>query len=384
MDLSPFYRWQNELPASPGAILRSETLPTQESMPAAEEAVRILYSSTDQRWHSGVVPVSGTLFLPGAPVPPEGWPVLAWAHGTLGIADVCAPSWSGFKERDATYLNRWLERGFAVVATDYQGLGGPGPHPYSVWQAEGSSVLDSIRAARAIRPGSLSNRIILAGQSQGGGAALGAAILAKTYAPDLNVLGAVITAPNSTFPDGPIELPARQSMTMFLAFATGGLREGGPRIDDILSPQGLELLDIARRDCTHEIAIKARQLKITSFVDLLAIAPERLHALRVPTTDMPQTIIPFPLLIATGQADETISPVRQHAVAAALCAAGNKVAWHFYEGLDHDGVMHGSLDDAFAFARARLDGQSFPSNCSNILPTEHPDNKNPSAPFNRI
>ncbi|MCG6538546.1 alpha/beta hydrolase [Pseudomonas sp. KSR10] len=382
MDLSPFYRWQDEMPASPGAALRSETLQPQKEIPAASEAIRILYSSTDQRWQSGLVPVSGTLFLPAAPPPSEGWPLLAWAHGTLGIADICAPSWTGFKARDAAYINRWLERGFAVVASDYQGLGGPGPHPYSVWQAEGRSVLDAIRAAHAVRPGRLSRRTFLAGQSQGGGAALGAALLSATYAPDLTILGAIITAPNSTFPEGPVAVPPRYSNTMFLSFATGGLRGDGPAIEDILSSQGLELLDIARRGCTRDIALKARELKVRSFTDLLAITRDQLDALRVPTTDMPLAEIPFPLLIATGQADETITPKRQHAVAAALCAAGNQVTWRVFDGLGHDGVLHGSLNEAFAFADAQLAEQQYTPNCSNIQPPGPPGEKDPSAPFN--
>ncbi|MCI0916649.1 alpha/beta hydrolase [Pseudomonas stutzeri] len=382
MDLSPFYRWEGEMSAFPGAALRSETLQPQKEIPAASEALRILYSSTDQRWQSGLVPVSGTLFLPATPPPSEGWPLLAWAHGTLGIADVCAPSWTGFKERDAAYINRWLARGFAVVASDYQGLGGPGPHPYSVWQAEGRSVLDAIRAAHVVRHGRLSNRTLLAGQSQGGGAALGAAILSTPYAPDLRILGAIITAPNSTFPDGPVAVPPRYSNTMFLSFATGGLRADGPRIEEILSAQGLELLSIARRGCTREIALKARELKVGSFMDLLSITREELDALRVPTTDMPLAEIPFPLLIATGQADETIAPERQHAVAAALCAAGNQVTWRVFDGLGHDGVLHGSLNEAFAFADAQLAEQEYASNCSTIQPPGPPGEKDPSAPFN--
>ena len=71
---------------------------------------------------------------------------MAWAHGTTGIADVCAPSWRGNSERDKEYLDAWLKSGFAVVATDYQGLGTPGVHPYLLWRPEGYSVLDSVRA----------------------------------------------------------------------------------------------------------------------------------------------------------------------------------------------------------------------------------------------
>ena len=51
---------------------------------------------------------------------------MAWAHGTVGIADKCAPSWAGRSQRDVDYLNHWLGQGYVVVASDYQGLGVPG------------------------------------------------------------------------------------------------------------------------------------------------------------------------------------------------------------------------------------------------------------------
>jgi len=127
--LSPFYAWTAALPAQGGVMLRTEPMASQPELTAAAVAQRILYTSPDARWNSGVLPVSGTLYLPKGEPPAGGWPLVAWAHGTLGVADVCAPSWAMHCPRDATYLNRWLTHGFAVVATDYQGLGGPGPHP---------------------------------------------------------------------------------------------------------------------------------------------------------------------------------------------------------------------------------------------------------------
>jgi hypothetical protein len=76
---------------------------------------------------------------------------MAWAHGTVGIADVCAPSWAGRSERDITYLNHWLDQGYAVVASDYQGLGTGGGHPYLIARPEASSVLDSVRHRSDVR-----------------------------------------------------------------------------------------------------------------------------------------------------------------------------------------------------------------------------------------
>lgn len=308
---------------------------------------------------------------------------MAWAHGTLGIADACAPSWTGFKDRDAAYLNRWLEQGFAVVATDYQGLGGPGPHPYSDWRAEGRSVLDSVRAAQTYEPGLIANAVLLAGQSQGSGAALGAGRLAAQYAPELNILGVVSTGLNSTFPQGPVKMPVRSSPNTFLSLASGGLRDDGPTIETIVTPAGRQILDKARQACTHEIGLLARELKIGSMTDALAIAPEALQAIRIIPTDMPMEPVGLPILVATGMGDATIAPERQYAAVSALCAVDDKVVWRTYEGLGHDGALHGSFEDALAFARARLRGETPQSTCGQAQRPGPPGALDPKAPFNK-
>lgn len=373
MDVSPFYRWTAALPAEPGAVLRQEPIVLQEDMGSAAEALRILYTSTDARWRSGQVPVSGTLYLPKGSPPAGGWPLVAWAHGTLGIADICAPSWTGFKSRDASYMNRWLEAGFAVVATDYQGLGGPGPHPYLDWRVAGRSVLDSVRAALAMKSGVISNQMLIAGQSQGAGSALGAARLSREYAPELKVLGMVATGLNSTFPDGPVSLPVRDSANMFLSFASGGVRDDGPKIEDLVSAKGMQLLDKSRQACTREIAMLARELKVGSLAEALAIPMDQFASIRLPVTDMPMEKIEVPLMIATGLADDTVTPIRQYAAASALCASGNNVTWLTYRGLDHDDAMHGSFEDSLTFARTLMTGEKVSPNCAQISEPEPPE-----------
>ena len=135
--------------------------------------------------------MSGALFWPKSDAPAGGWPIVAWAHGTVGTADKCAPSFAGRSDRDIQYLNSWLKAGFAVVAADYQGLGTPGGHPYLAAKPAGYSVLDSVRAVRD-RNG-LGDRVLLVGQSQGAGAAFATAAVANSYAPDVNLLGTVAT-----------------------------------------------------------------------------------------------------------------------------------------------------------------------------------------------
>ncbi len=95
-------------------------------------------------------------------------------------------------ERDARYLNAWLQQGYAIVATDYQGLGTPGPHPYLAVRPEAYSVLDSVRAVLKRFP-DVANRIVVIGQSQGGGAAFATVGIASGYAPELGIRGSVAT-----------------------------------------------------------------------------------------------------------------------------------------------------------------------------------------------
>src|SRR5690625_5966931 len=90
------------------------------------------------------------VFLPRGEAPEGGWPVLAWAHGTTGIADRCAPSLNPASERDAAFLNHWLQTGYAIVATDYEGLGTPGPQPYLHCASEAYSIIHSVQAAREL------------------------------------------------------------------------------------------------------------------------------------------------------------------------------------------------------------------------------------------
>ncbi|WP_439366366.1 lipase family protein [Bradyrhizobium sp. DASA03005] len=90
-----------------------------------------------------------------------------------------------------------------IVATDYQGLGGPGPDPYLVWQAGGRSVLDAVRAALSGHPDRIASKVFITGQSQGSGAAIGATMISESYAANVPLLATVATGLVSTFADAP-------------------------------------------------------------------------------------------------------------------------------------------------------------------------------------
>jgi hypothetical protein len=134
--------------------------------PDGAHAYRVVYHSSDGGGKA--VDVTGVVIVPAARAPAGGRDIVAWAHGTSGITDACAPSTNSWLFGSIAGLGDLLKRGYIVAATDYQGLGGPGPHPYLVGPSAAHSVLDAVRAARAVPHASAASRFAVWGESQGG------------------------------------------------------------------------------------------------------------------------------------------------------------------------------------------------------------------------
>ncbi len=392
--VSAFYVWQDALPATPGSMLREEPLSPPHNQPAAAENLRILYTST-----AGVgardrgVAVSGALYLPNGAMPKGGWPIVAWAHGTTGIADVCAPSWRGQSRRDQVYLDAWLSHGFAVVATDYEGLGTPGIHPYLLWRSEGYAVLDAVRAALQRHPQQLRNQVVVVGQSQGSGAALGATFLSPIYAPQLRVLGTVATGLVVTFrPGAHVKLPPKPAQytdptLMDPAYAilriAGTDRSLHPEIDtaEFVTTQGRPLLHAALTSCVHDLFDLSAREKLTGaqvFTGNLATIDSDMEA----NFEFPSARMPVPIFVGTGLADGEAGTAQQYNAVAGMCAAGTSVEWHTYPGLTHNGAVNGSLQDSLPFVERLVSGKTGPGSCGHVEPLGPPQKADPSVPFN--
>ena len=183
-----FYVPPSPLPAGgPGDVIWWRT---SASPVASAHAWQVLYRSTTAG--GAATAISGTVLVPTAPFAGTR-PVVAYAAGTQGWGDPCAPSKSiagnSFDEQFA--VTNLLNRGWAVAVTDYPGLGTPGDETYNVGIPEGLAVLDSLRAATRLAPAGLSGTAPMAieGYSQGGSAAGWAAQQAGTYVPELRIAG---------------------------------------------------------------------------------------------------------------------------------------------------------------------------------------------------
>jgi len=190
--IEPFYMPPNPLPdGKPGDIIRSEPLSIQ--VPNGK-AYRVLYLS--ELADRTRVATSGIVYVPNVTAPPEGRTVVAWAHGTIGMGEACAPSRS---ENPLSAIQTWIgpmmQRGWVVAATDYYGLGTPGTEHYLIGSDEARDVINSVRAARQIKEAQAGNQFGLFGHSQGGHAVLFSASEAKSYAPELSLIAAAAVAP---------------------------------------------------------------------------------------------------------------------------------------------------------------------------------------------
>lgn len=370
--VSAFYTWDQPIPAEPGRLLRQEPLDARAGLSSAGEQYRILFSSTDGVSGSAPVSVSGALFLPRGKPPAEGWPVVAWGHGTLGVADICAPSWQGRSYRDVRYLNTWLEEGYAVVASDYQGIGVPGHNPQFNNRSNAYSILDSVRAALDGFPG-LSKKVLLVGQSQGGSAVVVAAGYAPDYAPQLDVRGTIgtgivysparpvrtLTAPD---PDALNRVDPSIAYGFYHVIAAQAL-DPSIRGEDIYTELALPLLEQARTHCLATLSSDVSGLGLTRANTLKNPAAEK--AYEAPADDVgrpfPTVKLTQPLFIGVGRKDGLVSA--GVALAEDACAAGTITQIHVYAGKDHSGTVNESLKDSLPFARKVLAGEPVAPRC---------------------
>ena len=362
----PFYAWSGELGGEPGRLLRQE--PGPGDLADAGRSVRILYTSTDGIGGKAKVPVSGVLYLPKGQVPERGWPLIAWAHGTVGVADVCAPSFAGRSKRDVTYLNFWLAQGYAVVATDYQGLGVPGPHPYLATRPEAYSVLDSVRAVQRGGFG-VSDEVVLVGQSQGGAAVFATAGYAPSYAPELGIRGTVATGTPYFAAEARPELTTRPrdavDPTLGYSFLLLSLVE---QVDpdfslrDYVTDAALPVVLGTAKTCYHEIARQIMDRRLTSNLAYKK-DPAPVFAKAFALTGYPTLAIKTPVFLGTGGRDRDVPPKMQLQLGTDSCAQGSTVEQHLYPELNHSGTVNGSTIDSVLFVHKAFAGEKIAGNC---------------------
>jgi alpha-beta hydrolase superfamily lysophospholipase len=357
--------------------------------PKGASAWRILYLSEDANGKRTVS--SGFMASPNGKPPKAGRPVLAWAHGTEGNADNCAPSKAPTPARGLvdyfTYqspfqqdtgvpaIKQFLNAGYAIVATDYAGLGTPGLQQYTVAQPELRNVLDSALVAQRFPLVDGGRRTVVLGWSQGGGAAIWMNQEAG-YAPQVKVLGAAALAPAADngpqfanqVPPGPVTPSSPFHAAAIEINAYLGTGAAYPELNpaDVLTPAGLEAFAGAQTQCINHLAYVIENNYAT---------PDDLKALFVPTptpADWQQRFnentagnepTVAPLLVMQGLQDTVINPNGTTQYVQRACQFDQPVQYSLYPTATHQTVPLQAKPEYVPWIADRFAGKPAPSNC---------------------
>lgn len=362
--LQPFYTPPSPLPAGrPGEVLRVEVLHV--NVPGGT-GYRILYRSEDSRGRPTVS--SGMVFVPPGPAPAAGRPVVAWAHGTIGLGTPCAPSRSQTPLSDLPWLGQMLRQGWVVTATDYAGVGTPGTPGYLILQDEARDVANSVRAAQGIAGAHAGNRWIAWGHSQGGHAVLGAGDVAPGYAPDLDLVAVAAAAPAAELR----ALLAQQWNTTAAwvigsdIVATWPASYPGLAPGDVVTANGANHYASEASSCLKgslTTALVRQDLLGQDFfrLDPWDSPPWRSRFLQNTPRPMPANI---PLLLIQGLDDQVVLPNTTSLLLRTWCTAGARITTMWLGDTPHQTTAWVAAPTAIGWMTQRFAGQPATDDCA--------------------
>lgn len=326
-------------------------------------AWRVVYRSTSVAGEP--IEVTGIIAAPSGDADGPR-PVLSVAHGTTGMADQCAPSLDFPDGVSLTFMAPFLERGWVVTATDYEGMGGPGIHPYIVGESEARGVFDIVRAAQTMPGVGADGPLVVWGHSQGGHAAMHVAERWQDLAPDLDLVGVAAGAPPSQFALLSAFLQG-SAFQGYLVMAAASLAATYDELDleAVMNPANLHLLDELEKGCTDHIFDVFNEIpyeELVSVDDIFAIPAWNARLMENDTNQLPNQV---PVVILHGDQDEQIPVVSSAALFAQLCAFADHAPLErrVYEGEGHGSVVPAYLDDLTAWLEARVAGEPATDQC---------------------
>ncbi|MGH4032421.1 lipase family protein [Actinomycetota bacterium Odt1-20B] len=354
---------------APGDIVSSEPssfhpLPGQ---PTNTKAWKINYRSTTAKGEPNTV--SGTVIVPqdGKKGPR---PLITYAVGTVGVGDRCAPS-AGFPKgttMEANLIQQLTLRGWAVAVTDYEGLGTPGDHTYTVGRAEGQAMLDAARAAirlpEAGQAGlSKDSPVGIMGYSQGGQASSWAAELHGSYAPDLNVKGtATGGVPGDLMKVAKFNDGSYGSGLVFMAAIGQNAAFPELRLDSYLNARGKDLIGKLKESCVIDGSIGGSFTKIADVTTKNPLEQpdwqQRLSESQVGTRAPDAPVYQYHVIT-----DELIPYGVGKQVRDDWCAKGANVEWHTIPVGEHVSGVITQSPLAANWLAERFAGKSAHGNC---------------------
>jgi hypothetical protein len=328
-----FYDAEAPADAAPGTLLRSERFTL--NVPTGATGWRILYVTTGY----DSTPSIASAVVVAPPANGSQVPVIAWAHGTTGVAAGCAPSVMANAFDNVPGIAEIIKQNWAYVGTDYAGLGTGGGHAYLIGETAAHNVLDAVRAAGKLEGLALARDAVVWGHSQGGNSALWTGAVAASYAPEIRVLGVGALAPASDL----VALVQKSRSSLFgkivSAYLLAAYRKAYPDVAaDVAVHRHADMLgrDIATR-CVGGLKT------LFSVAEALLMPAEGIFSAD-PTQgamgarlaqNTPVVAEYMPTLIAQGLDDDLVLPSIQQGYAKSQCAKDRLLDYREYQARDH-------------------------------------------------
>ena len=386
-----------------GQIIKKEKIDT--SVKGAQ-AWKIAYISSDVAGRKTIA--TGLIISPIGQAPKEGRPILTWAHGTTGSAQNCGPSQitnptaplneyflmdgNSWTDYGIPNVEEFIQEGYVIVATDYQGQGGGGKHQYAVAQTNGRDAINSARAASSMKEVGAGKKTIIYGWSQGGGATIAAASMPDyqaqkgTAADDLQYLGFVALAPDDVavmLANPPTdEAGATKLMNgftqanvpnvfLFAHYMMGlwGTQATFPnlKLTDVLTDEGAKVVEkLSSNKCVHVMADTFNYAYGDSYKSLLK--PTATNSLAWVKAFVDGSVKPVkpvaPVVIYWGTKDTAVPPVMHELYQKQMCAMGANVGRNQLPGEQTHFTTPGvSAPMYLAWVKDRIAGKPLANGC---------------------
>ncbi|MGN2484220.1 alpha/beta hydrolase [Acinetobacter calcoaceticus] len=319
------------------------------------------------------VQATSLVFTPNTPPPAGGWPIVVWAHGTTGVADICAPSKAALADSTKDLISKLLAAGYVVVAPDYEGLGTPGIHPFLNVKSEAFSITDAVVATRnylSQRNLLTSKKWLTVGHSQGGHAALSAAQYASraqldykgtvAVAPASN-LGFILVAGEQSVVNATLDkkIPMYAQLDTYTALVTAGMRNTQPNFDysQVFTSQISGIAAQAETLCSGPLgqAFGAGMTKYATdhngTLDGYTRTQPNFMAVALVKTFLDKDSQPLqvkvttPIIIYQGVADSTVPKLATDLLISNATVVGTKINSYVTGNWDHATVMSTNVDN---------------------------------------
>lgn len=335
------------------------------------QAWNVMYRSTDATGVANVV--TGTVIVPTTLWSGSGArPVIAYAVGTHGLAQSCAPSQqlANGSDYEAANIAAAINAGYSVLVSDNPGYTTGATPTYLAGAAQGHAVLDIFKAATQITESGISAnaKAGIWGYSQGGQTASWAGEQKSSYAPNVNLVGVAAGGIPADFLRTATYLDGSTGGS-FLLGAVIGLSTQYPTqipINALVNANGQAAINKSKSSCVFDALFEFMNHKVSEYTvgnqtltQLMAIPSinQTLKAQALGTTK-----IPVPLYQYHGLADEFIPIDQTVALKRAYCSKFANVRFGVYPS-EHITTQFQAAPYVLSWLGDRFNGKLASSTC---------------------